>query len=55
MGIPSVFLTVCPGMVVHTLNSSTLEVEAGSSLQIQCQPDLHSETLSKKAKPVSVT
>jgi hypothetical protein len=38
-----------PGVVVHTLNSSTQEVKAGGS-QVQGQPGLYSESLSQKKK-----
>jgi hypothetical protein len=38
-----------PGMLVHTCNSSTLEVGTGGS-KVWGQPGLHSETLSQISK-----
>lgn len=37
-----------PGMVVHVCNLLTQEAQAGESLQLQSQPELHSKALFQK-------
>lgn len=39
----------------HTYDPSTREAEAGESLGSQCQPELHTKTLSQKSKIESPT
>lgn len=39
-----------PGVGAQACNPSTRDAEAGGSLQVQCQPELHRETLSQEDK-----